>query len=275
MEERTLVLKPHPLAFLHFHAICAFWIAASLVYRHVVEHPECLKPFFEQLAAKLPVGSEIVVEIFSAMTDFFLKTPFTRFLLWASLLVFPTLVVGTIYITARPLLYATLLTLLGAWLCFWRGVPPENLAWLSVFVGAVGIPLVDLYRRGHEYVITPEYICVGKVWPSGQKRLLRYDAILDLVVDQGLLGKLFNYGTVNPITATGLGMGEDYAFVGVHGGAFSTKKGLFGGGFLAGGRSIKRPRVASYWALYGVPDPHRVCEIIFSRVRPLKPTMTR
>ncbi|RLG41175.1 MAG: hypothetical protein DRN78_04580 [Thermoproteota archaeon] len=79
-----------------------------------------------------------------------------------------------------------------------------------------------------------------------------------MVVDISLLGRLFNFGTVIPLTASGLGVGQDLALAGT-----SVKVSRFEVG-VAGGRGINVPRARTFLALYGVPDPENVSATISS-----------
>ena len=45
-----------------------------------------------------------------------------------------------------------------------------------------------------------------------RERTLRYDKITDLHSEQGILGQLFGFGTITPVSASGFGLGSDQTF---------------------------------------------------------------
>ncbi len=119
----------------------------------------------------------------------------------------------------------------------------------------VGLPLVELYRHSHSYVLTDRRIVLQGGVIRSRQREIRYEKISDIESSQGLLGKLFGFGTIIPITASGFGMGDDESFAG--GGVAGTpskKIGFFG--FAGGERGVNTPRTRSYYELHGI-HPYR------------------
>ncbi len=58
-----------------------------------------------------------------------------------------------------------------------------------------------LYVKGHRYVITNERIIMFRKFIGILMRTVTHDKITDIIVNQGPIGRLFNYGRVSPITA--------------------------------------------------------------------------
>lgn len=123
----------------------------------------------------------------------------------------------------------------------------------TIIIFLFGLPMVELYRRSHNYIITDLRILLRGGLLKVRERSLRYEKITDIDASQGILGKIFGFGDIIPITPSGFGMGEDEAFAG--GGVDVKKKvGLFG--FAGGGKGVNTPRTRSYYELHGV-HPYR------------------
>ena len=58
-----------------------------------------------------------------------------------------------------------------------------------------------IYVRGHRYIITNERIIMFRKFVGILLRTVTHDKITDLIVNQGPIGRLCNYGRVSPITA--------------------------------------------------------------------------
>jgi len=97
-----------------------------------------------------------------------------------------------------------------------------------------------------------------------RERTLRYEKITDIEASQGIIGKIFGFGNIIPITPSGFGMGQDEAFAG--GGVEAKKKiGLFG--FAGGSRGVNTPRTRSYYELHGVHPYKRVKALLESMIQ--------
>ena len=111
--------------------------------------------------------------------------------------------------------------------------------------------MVELFRRSHKYIISNQRIVFKGGVVTKEQRTLRYDKITDINTKQGIIGQIFGFGTIIPISQSGFGLGSDQSFAGggVQGGA-TKKVGLFG--FFGGGREVQTPRTRSYYELHGV-----------------------
>lgn len=87
-------------------------------------------------------------------------------------------------------------------------IPPEH-EWvilpLLIFYLLVLPPLIYglgyVYVKGHRYIITNERIIMFRKFIGILMRTVTHDKITDLIVNQGPIGRLCNYGRVSPITA--------------------------------------------------------------------------
>ncbi len=119
----------------------------------------------------------------------------------------------------------------------------------TIFIFLLGLPLVELYRRSHNYIITNLRIMLRGGILRVKERSLRYEKITDIDASQGILGKIFGFGDIIPITPSGFGIGQDEAFAG--GGVEAKKKiGIFG--FAGGSKGVSTPRARSYYEFHGV-----------------------
>jgi len=119
----------------------------------------------------------------------------------------------------------------------------------SFLVAILGFVCVEIYRRSHEYIITNFRLILRGGIIRKRERTLRYDKITDLDYFQGMLGRIFKFGNIIPITQSGFGLGSDAAFAGAGTGAKVKKIGLFG--FVGGSREVQTPRARSYYEMHG------------------------
>ena len=98
-----------------------------------------------------------------------------------------------------------------------------------------------------------------------EERTLRYDKITDINSKQGILGQIFGFGTIIPISQSGFGLGSDTSFA-AGGVAVGEKKGkLFG--IFGGGKEVQTPRTRSYYELHGVHPYKDVKKIVENLVQ--------
>lgn len=87
-------------------------------------------------------------------------------------------------------------------------VPPEHqwiMSPLLVFCFLI-LPLLVyglgyFYVKGHRYIITNERIVMFRKFIGILLRTVTHDKITDLIVNQGPIGRLCNYGRISPVTA--------------------------------------------------------------------------
>ncbi len=166
-----------------------------------------------------------------------------------------------------------------------RVLRPERLAFLWLFVGAgilvvlglvlllfylpLGLFLAALgalcllasffYSRAFTYYLTTKRILLYRKFITISSRQIQYDDLSDVVVEQGIVGRLFGFGNVIPITKSGLGTGmRGWQMGGGWGGR--TTGPIVVGGPVAGEVA---PYASPSTCLYGVREPFEVKDLIF------------
>jgi membrane protein YdbS with pleckstrin-like domain len=132
----------------------------------------------------------------------------------------------------------------------WWGAASLFIPVYSVAISILGFLFVELYRRSHKYIITNYRIVFKGGIVTKEERTLRYDKITDINSKQGVLGQIFGFGTIIPISASGFGLGADQSFA-AGGVQLGEKKAKFLGLF-GGGKEVQTPRARSYYELHGV-----------------------
>lgn len=244
-DERLLKsLRPHPLAFLDFYAIFLYVMITSSVF---IFYRENIIAWLESVYLLDLLKDQIFI------------------LLWAISIILPFLAIAILKITWRWLFFALILVITGVAIISFYDVPSYYMQIPSIIASIIGLILTEFYRRGHFFYITDQRIISELRFLSYKRRELTYGKINDLALTKGILGRIFNYGTIFPITASGFGLGEDLAALTAGVGAAS-KKGIGGGIAVSGGRTVSVPRGRSSYVLFGVRNPNEVYEIISKHV---------
>lgn len=166
------------------------------------------------------------------------------------------LLMGVLWISKMPLLYMILIGISGTLLEVYLYSELAAKSAILFFSAVLGLILVNFYRRGHRFILTNYRIIAIKRFIGKETREVMYDKISDVYVHQGPLSRIFNYGTIIPITESGFGLGEDVSLTVISVGAAINSRSA--GASVGGKRSTSRPRAATYFSLYGVPDPRKV-----------------
>ena len=226
-EKVEKILSPHPLSFMRLQSLCIFLIIWGILIGWLVNFSEFRTEYF---------------------TDYW-----TILLVWGIVL----LVVG-VFASLVTIQWSIFFLYLGVFaggigLVLWQGWQ-DNIGVLIPFytiaVSILGFLIVELYRRSHKYIISNLRIIFKGGVITKRERTLRYDKITDVDAKQGVLGQIFSFGTIIPISQSGFGLGSDKSFAagGVELGGKSTKLlGVFGGG-----KELQTPRARSYYELHGV-----------------------
>ncbi len=257
-EKVDVSVRPHPLSFLRYYIADAYLILVAIAlnwfYKYIKSNPAILgfiNMFFNLIPGKIEAENLLLLIVF-----------------WI-VLILSGLIIGVLWISKMPLLYMILIGAAGTLLELYV-LPPYNLPWtpmvkiwLLIFASLIGFILIEAYRRGHRYFLTNYRIVTIKKFFRKEMREIMYDKISDIYIDQGILGRIFNFGTIIPVSESGFGLGEDAALASV-GAAVPVKKGFLGIGF-GGKKGVNRPRAATYFSLYGVPNPRKIRGIIGER----------
>lgn len=225
-------LSPHPLSFMGLQSLCIFLIAWGLIFGWLVNFSE-FSSFFRE-------GGAINFLLLAAV--------------WAVVLLLVGIIASLIKVLWRIFFLYLAVVLAGIGIIVWLGLYDSSSVFLPVYtviVSIIGFLLVELFRRSHQYIISNQRLVFKGGIITKEQRTLRYDKITDINTKQGVLGQIFGFGTIIPISQSGFGLGSDQSFAGggVQGGA-TKKVGLFG--FFGGGREVQTPRTRSYYELHGV-----------------------
>ncbi len=225
-EKLEKMLSPHPLSFMRYQALCLFLIIWGAVLYWLVNFSEW-NTFFEGFLAIVAAWALVllIIGVFVSLTT----------IRWSIFFMYLGIVLG------------------GLVLMFWQGW--QNVANIfipiyTVCISFIGFLLVEWYRRSHKYVLSNQRIIFKGGVITKEERTLRYDKISDINAKQGILGQIFGFGTIIPISQSGFGLGSDNAFAagGIQlGGKKAKILGIFGGG-----KEVQTPRSRSYYELHGV-----------------------
>lgn len=248
-EEILEVVSPHPLSFWPYYLFFLYYIViGGYMYTH-----------YDELLAWITniISHPLIVEILIMV-------------LWWLILLIPAIIFSLFHVTWRWIAIYVLLGVIGTYAVAKLGIGLDAIWVITAGIGVLGLILSDFYRRSHKYYITNKRIIIGIY--SGllgkQERELLYSKITEVSLKQGVIGRIFNYGTVIPITASGVGTAIDQAGVSVGVGADASKAGVGVGAGVAisGSKSIVSPGGRTWFILYGVPDPERIRDIIIAQM---------
>jgi membrane protein YdbS with pleckstrin-like domain len=235
------ILSPHPLSFMGLQSLCIFLIVWGLIIGWLVNFSDYKSLFANPIIiiAVWSVGLLLVGIIASILT-----------VLWRIFFLYLAIVIAGVG--------------LGIWLG-WIEYATIFYPMYTVIISIVGFLFVELFRRSHKYIITNQRIMFKGGVVTKEERTLRYDKITDINSKQGILGQIFSFGTIIPISQSGFGLGSDSSFA-AGGIAVGEKKGKFFGLF-GGGKEVQTPRTRSYYELHGVYPYKEVKKIVENLVQ--------
>ncbi len=239
-ENLRLELRPHPLIFWKFHCLSFYLLLLALgsIYWRtlLIDMYEWISRFISSsyniAAIVLFLGSFIVVAV----------------------------VIGLLEVSLKLTVLFTVMGVLGVAIVEYFNLGLNGYTFMYIIYSMLIIGLTDIYRRAHKYYITNFRIISAKEFITHEYREVTLDKISDVVLKQGVLGRIFGFGSLIPITASGFGLGSDFSMAG--GGVLG--KGVGVG--IGGGKSVNVPRGRSYFILYGVRKPREVLNLI-SQIR--------
>ena len=128
----------------------------------------------------------------------------------------------------------------------------------------LALVVVELYRRGITYVFTNYRIMIRKRFLIYEERSIPYDKITDIFLVKGILGRIFNYGTIVPITASMVGLSVNTAMVGLGGGLGKTDN-------VYASVNAARSKITPFWlppfVIYGIPAPEEIYRFILMKMK--------
>jgi membrane protein YdbS with pleckstrin-like domain len=156
----------------------------------------------------------------------------------------------------------------GIGLMLWQGWLKDASIFIPFYssaVSIVGFLIVELYRRSHKYIISNLRITFKGGVLTKRERTLRYDKITDINAKQGIVGQIFGFGTIIPISQSGFGLGSDKSFAG--GGVQLGEKRAKFLGIFGGGKDVQTPRARSYYELHGVYPYKEIRKLVENMVQ--------
>ena len=229
LENETIekTLSPHPLSFMGLQSLCIFLIVWGVLIGWFANFSEWKDVWFGNYVSILFAWS-IVLLIVGVIAS--LLT-----IRWRIFFLYLGVVAG------------------GIGLIFWQNWQDGSgivIPYYTILVSIIGFLIVELYRRSHRYIISNQRIVFKGGVLTKQERTLRYDKVSDINSKQGILGQIFGFGTIIPISQSGFGLGSDSSFA-AGGIQVGEKKAKFMGIF-GGGKEVQTPRARSYYELHGV-----------------------
>jgi len=240
-----MTIKPHPLAFLWYYMLWIYIMVVSMLFYlyhdRIVEYSSEIPLLGGWVSAYIPL------------------------ILWSIATIVPLMITSLIKISWRyTFIGVSIGIILPALLWYFKHTWYPYLYYTGTLIAILGIIGVELYRRAHRYIITDRGLIMEFHGLKNIRREILYSRISDLVLEKGVLGKIFNFGNIVPISTSGLGLGEDEVHTGI---GVGVGKGIGVGIIVAGSKSVKEARTRSYYMLYGVPNPEKVYEIIAEHIR--------
>jgi membrane protein YdbS with pleckstrin-like domain len=244
-EQIERVLSPHPLSFMKLQMLCIFVIVWGILVWWLTTSPD----YKNILTGWYPVILWGLVLLFIGIVASLVAIQWTIFFLYLS-----------VFAGGLGLIFSQQ----------WEKDIVAFIPLYSIAVSIVGFLIVELYRRSHKYIITNlRIIFKGGIFTK-RERTIRYDKIADIDAKQGVLGQIFGFGTIIPVSQSGFGLGSDKAMAagGVEVG--TTKARLFG--FAGGGKEVQTPIARSYYELHGVYPYKNVKQLVEDLVQSHVPT---
>ena len=235
-EEIEKILSPHPLSFMGLQSLCIFLIIWGVLIGWLVNFSE-LKDLFD--------GEWVVI------------------LAWGLVLLIVGIIASLITIRWRIFFLYLGVFICGIVLMFWMGSLNSAgifIPFYTVAISIIGFLIVELYRRSHKYIISNQRIIFKGGVVTKEERTVRYDKISDINYKQGILGQIFGFGTIIPISHSGFGLGNDMSFAA--GGAQLGEKKVKFLGLFGGGKEVQTPRTRSYYELHGVHPYKEIGKIV-------------
>jgi hypothetical protein len=241
-EKLEKVLSPHPLSFMKYQSLCIFLIIWGVIAGWLVN--------FSEYRGMIGVNEWFPI------------------LIWGAVLIVAG--VAASLVTVRWSIFFLYLGIFlgGVGLILWQNwisAAGVFIPFYMIAMSIIGFLLVEWYRRSHKYIISNQRLIFKGGITTKEERTLRYDKISDLNAKQGIIGQIFGFGTIIPISQSGFGLGSDKAEAG--GGIMLGEKKAKLFGFFGGGKEVQTPRARSYYELHGVYPYKEVKKLVEQMVQ--------
>ncbi|HEC89208.1 MAG: hypothetical protein DRN12_00140 [Thermoplasmata archaeon] len=236
------ILSPHPLSFMKLQSLCIFLLIWGILIGWFANFSEWCNSWFNGFIQIILVWSIVL-------------------LIWGIIASLVTIRWRIFFLYLGVVLVGILLIIWQNW----QSITGIVIPYYTIFVSIIGFLLVELYRRSHKYIISNHRIIFKGGVLTKEERTLRYDKISDINYKQGILGQIFGFGTVIPISQSGFGLGSDSTFAAGGVAVGKTRAKFFG---LAGGeKEVQTPRARSYYELHGVYPFKEIKKLVESLVQ--------
>jgi membrane protein YdbS with pleckstrin-like domain len=242
-EQTEMILSPHPLSFMRFQSLSIFLIIWGVLNGWFIN--------------------------FSEWQSNFAEIQWLSILVWGIGLLLAGVVASLVTIRWSIFFLYAAIFIGGLGFIFWQNIQSKDfglfIPFYTIIISIVGFLMVEAYRRSHKYIISNQRIKFKGGIVTKQERTLRYDKITDINAKQGVLGQIFGFGTIIPISQSGFGLGSDSSFAG-GGVQIGEKKGKLMG-FFGGGKEVQTPRTRTYFELHGVFPYTKVKKLVEEMVQ--------
>jgi membrane protein YdbS with pleckstrin-like domain len=239
-EQIEKVLSPHPLSFMMLQSLSLFLMIWGILVGWIVN--------------------------FSDMASLFTANEWLPVLVWGVVLLVGGVVAALLTIRWSIFFMYLFVFAFGVLVLYTQGWLADSAVFIPFYsIGAAifGFLLVEVHRRSHKYIITNLRIIFKGGFITKRERTLPYDKITDLHSEQGILGQIFGFGTIIPISASGFGLGSDQSFAA--GGVEVGGKKIGFLGLAGGGKEVQTPRSRSYFELHGI-HPYKECKSLVEKM---------
>jgi len=236
-EELILKIKPHPIAFIELYLLSTYIVVFSIITK-----------FYTYM---------IVEEIFRNIGIAVLPMEYMATIVWATIIILPFIAMFIAKSSMKWLLIGILTIAIPIMVKVKIGIEEST---ITLIIGIIYFALSNMYRNAHTYYITSERIVSEYKFVREKSREISYQYVTDIVVEKGIIGRIFNVGTIIPISTAGLGLGGEIAAIT---GKINLEKTSLG---VIAGKSVNIPRGRSPNVLFGVKDPMKVKEVISKEV---------
>ena len=197
-------LHPSRLSFIRIYLVGAIFIAWGIVYTALAVSPywrEYIHPFLVPAASHLSIifgtadaGSYglfwLIVTFILSLAALMLTRKHRHFMTFGAFI---------LLIVSAVLLLKTF--------AFFRTAPGYFLGGITLAAGIAAFVLADYYRKAYKYFITNFRIAMIRRFLTYNEVYVRYENLVDIDVHMSLLGRIFSFGNIIPITSAGLGLG--------------------------------------------------------------------
>jgi len=196
---------------------------------------------------------------------------FIAMVVWLIGLIIMGLMIGVLMTRLWPVLTYFLIAVIGAGV-WWQLVVEQG---FRLVAGADGIEILVLYALGMSifgmflinidrtktrYYITNKGIIMMNGFMKVDERTVRYGSISDVNFEKTIIGRIFDFGNIIPVSKGGMGTGSASSFAAVGGSAEGASIAM------GGGKSRTTAVADTTGSLFGIKDPEGVKKLILDEM---------